>query len=327
MGQAERTSGRGSGVKADGLEAHTWRLLHQDDADRTHGEEPARVPDAPRGDRPDMDSWNRARVATAVRAFLARSVRVTIDAILPPQCLSCGERVAEHGGLCGDCWGRVRWIDRPFCEVTGAPMTLDLGEGMLSPHAIAMPPPFERARAAVMFDDLPRRLVHRLKYGDETGLARWMAGWMVRAGAELAAECDAIVPVPLHPGRLLSRRFNQSAELSRFLSRSLELPHHPEWLARVKRTRQQVGLGHGERRRNVQGAFRVPDHARPAVSGRRVLLIDDVLTTGATVSSATRALKRGGARAIDVLTFARVDFGDDGAALVDALAALDVDDA
>ena len=176
-----------------------------------------------------------------------------------------------------------------------------------------------------MFDALPRALVHRLKYRDDTGLARWMAPWMARAGKDEIARADIIVPVPLHRTRLLTRRFNQSAELSRALATWSGKPHEPDALVRKRATKRQVGLGHAERQRNVRGAFEVPMAMRPQVTGRRVLLVDDVFTTGATVAAATRALKRGGAAGVDVLTFARVDHGDDGTAFADAMDGLTLD--
>jgi ComF family protein len=187
----------------------------------------------------------------------------------------------------------------------GTPFSHDMGEGFLSAEAIANPPPFQRARAAVSYDGVARRMVQGLKYHDRTDLARWMAGWMARAGAELLADADIVVPVPLH-----RRRFNQSAELARALARRSGKPFEPAALVRVKVTRQQVGLGLREREDNVRGAFRVPPEADIKVRGRRVLVVDDVYTTGATVSAVARALKRGGATAVDVLTFARVLPGD-----------------
>ncbi|GGA91380.1 hypothetical protein GCM10011491_19260 [Brucella endophytica] len=149
-------------------------------------------------------------------------------------------------------------------------------------------------------------MVVGLKYHDQTNLAPWMARWMLRAGSELFADCDVVIPVPLHRYRLWSRRFNQAAELARALARESGKPFEPEALRRVKRTRQQVGLPATERQRNVSGAFRVPPEHEIKVRGRNVLLIDDVYTTGATVKAATRALLRADAAAVDVLTFSRV---------------------
>lgn len=267
--------------------------------------------------------WTTLAQSAALRfgPVARNAARLVGDAILPPACVACAGAARSHGGLCASCWRRVRWIERPFCERTGAPMAVDLGEGALSPLAIALSPPFERARAAAMYDELPRRLVHRLKYEDDTGVAPWMAGWMARAGRTLLAECDVVVPVPLHRARRVGRGFNQSAELARCLAARVRRPMEAGALVRTRATRQQVGLGHAARRRNVSGAFGVPDEARGRLAGRRVLLVDDVLTTGATVSAATRALLRAGAGAVDVLTFARVDHGDDGTAFADAVEA------
>lgn len=234
--------------------------------------------------------------------------------LFPPVCAGCQTAIGQANAVCAACWKELAFIERPYCEVLGLPFSFDLGRGFLSAEAIAEPPPFARLRAAVLYRDLAARLVSSLKYNDRTDLAPLMAGWMRRAGADLVAEADVAVPVPLHPGRLWRRRFNQSAELARHIARGpspLPRPvaYAPLALVRVKPTRSQVGLGPKERRDNVRGAFKVPDARRREIEGKRVLLVDDVFTTGATVDSATRALKRAGAQDVDVLTFARVAAG------------------
>ncbi|RWN22922.1 MAG: ComF family protein [Mesorhizobium sp.] len=226
--------------------------------------------------------------------------------LFPPVCAGCRRHVSQPGVLCGACWPKLRLLERPWCPVMGTPFTHHMGEGFLSAEAIADPPPFERARAAVAYSGVARQMVQGLKYQDRTDLAPWMARWMVRAGADLIADADVVVPVPLHWRRFFRRRFNQSAELARAVSTLSQLPFAPSAVRRVKLTRQQVGLERSEREENVRAAFRVPAEAEIEIAGRRVLLIDDVYTTGATVRSATKALKRGGAVAVDVLTFARV---------------------
>lgn len=228
--------------------------------------------------------------------------------LYPPVCAGCAVAVGEAAALCSSCWRSLHFIERPYCEALGLPFSYDLGKGFLSAEAIADPPVFARLRAAVLYEDLAAKLVSRLKYGDRTDLVPLMAGWMRRAGAELLADADLIVPVPLHRTRLFRRRFNQSAELARLLS-SGQPAFAPMALRRVKRTRSQVGLGPSERQANVRGAFEVPAAHLPDIKGKRVLLVDDVFTTGATVSAAVRALKRGGAREVDVLVFARVAAG------------------
>ena len=267
-----------------------------------------------------MRAWAEALLARARRGLGAGGARA-LDLLLPPACLGCGELVARQGGLCSTCWRSMRWIAPPYCAVLGQPLPIDLGDSLVSPAAMAAPPPFARARAAVLYDDTARRIVHRLKYKDDTSLAPWLARWMVRAGRELVADADVVVPVPLHRARLIQRRFNQSAELARAIARQTELDYEPRLLRRTRNTKRQVGLGNAERRRNVQGAFAVPDTAVGNLAGRRVLLVDDVLTTGATASAATRTLRRAGATSVDVLTFARVDHRDDGMAFVSAVSA------
>ncbi|HXW40835.1 MAG TPA: ComF family protein [Xanthobacteraceae bacterium] len=241
------------------------------------------------------------RVAEAVRAAL----RATLDLALPPLCPACREPVAGQG-LCPPCWSKLSFIARPYCERLGIPFGYDPGPGILSMEAIADPPAYHRARAAVRFDDISRALVHALKYGDRLDLAPMMGRWICHAGRELLAEADALVAVPLHWRRLWARRFNQSAMLAAAISAESGVPVAAAALKRVKPTAQQVGLSRTERANNVQGAFRVPQENKAAVVGRRLILVDDVLTSGATVDACARALLRAGAANVDVLIFARV---------------------
>jgi ComF family protein len=248
-----------------------------------------------------------ARFAGALR----RPGRVALDAVLPPLCPACRKPVADDGGLCPGCWSQLSFITPPYCERLGIPFAYDPGPGVLSMQAIADPPAYERARAAVRYDDIARTLVHALKYGDRLDLAPTLGRWMLQAGAPLLAEADALVPVPLHWRRLWWRRFNQSAALAEVIGARVKLPV-THALARVKATRQQVGLTASERALNVQGAFRVREQARADVKGRRFVLVDDVLTSGATIEACSRALLRAGAAAADVLVFARVVDGRGG---------------
>lgn len=241
------------------------------------------------------------RAADTVRAVL----RTALDLALPPLCPACREPV-EGQALCPACWSKLSFITRPYCERLGIPFVYDPGPGILSMEAIADPPAYQRARAAVRFDEISRALVHALKYSDRLDLAPMMGRWLSHAGRELLAEADALVPVPLHWRRLWTRRFNQSAMLAAAISAQSGVPIATGVLKRVKPTAQQVGLSRTERAANVQGAFRVPPEARGAVAGRRLVLVDDVLTSGAKVEGCARALLRAGAANVDVLIFARV---------------------
>jgi ComF family protein len=241
-----------------------------------------------------------------VMAALRMPFQLALDVALPPLCPSCREPVGDGAGLCAPCWSKLSLIERPFCEKLGIPFTYDPGPGVYSMQAIADPPAYARARAAVRYDEVARTLVHALKYGDRLDLAPTMARWMARAGADLLPEADLIVPVPLHWRRLWARRFNQSAALSGFISQQSGPPVSITALKRAKATPQQVGLSRTARAANVQGAFRVDAAGKAEIRRKHVLLVDDVLTSGATVDACARALLRGGARQVDVLVFARV---------------------
>jgi ComF family protein len=261
--------------------------------------------DDPAADAPRAD-W--AAVWRAALRHGRGAANAALDIVFPPACLACRKAVAAHGALCPACWRLVGFIEKPYCERLGTPFAYDLGvPGLQSPEAMANPPVYQRARAVARFEDGPvRALIHRLKYGDRMELAKPLGLWMARAGAELLAEADLLVPVPLHRRRLIWRQFNQAHALAEIIGRASGRRVDPFALARVKRTAPQVGLTRSQRADNVQGAFKVPEAGSLAVSGRKVLLIDDVLTSGATLNAAARALLRGGAARVDVLVFARV---------------------
>ncbi len=250
----------------------------------------------------------RQRRLGAALARLARRVGgIGLDLVYPPSCLACQAAASAPGTLCPDCWKQTRFIERPYCERLGTPFVQDLGRGLISPEAMADPPVWGRARAVVAYDEGPgRALIQRLKYHDRMEVAGPMGRWMARAGAELLTDADALIPVPLHRWRLASRRFNQAMELARAVSGESAVPVDSLALERVKPTPPQVGLSKPQRAANVQGAFRVPEEAKPRVAGRRIVLVDDVLTSGATTNAAARALLRAGAANVDTLVFARV---------------------
>jgi ComF family protein len=232
-------------------------------------------------------------------------LRAGLNVVFPPTCLSCRAAIAEPNGLCPRCWGAMTFIERPYCERLGTPFEHDFGETRLSREAVDDPPVFQRARAVAVFADGPaRRLVHRLKYSDRAELARPMGEWMARAGAELLAEADVVTPMPLHRLRLWRRRFNQAAALGREVALASKRDYAPALLERVVATKSQVGLTRMQRADNVRQAFRAAPGA--PVRGRRIVLVDDVLTSGATANAASRALLRAGAKQVDVLVFARV---------------------
>jgi len=241
----------------------------------------------------------------ACRGAWSHAARLALDVALPTLCVACREPV-DGDGVCAKCWAKLSFIAPPFCPRLGVPFVYDPGPDMLSMEAISNPPAYARARAAVRYDDVARTLVHALKYQDRTDLAPAMGRWMARAGHELLDDADVLVPVPLHWKRGWSRRYNQSGALARVIERQSGVKLNSEALRRVRPTQQQIGLSRKERASNVQGAFKVAADRQSLIHGRRVVLIDDVLTSGATVDACARALLRAKAASVDVLVFARV---------------------
>lgn len=240
---------------------------------------------------------------------LGRAGTMLLDQLYPPVCAGCDAPLAASDTLCPACFAALRHIRAPLCPVLGLPFDSDPGPGSLSAEVIADPPPFGRARAAVAYGDVAGTLVGRLKYGDRPELARLCARLMATAGQEFWDAKPLLVPVPLHPARLRFRRYNQSMLLAQALARMTGLTVDPHLVRRRRKTRQQVGLSGDSRLRNVQGAFEAHPLLVQRLNGRPIVLVDDVYTTGATVKAVTRALKRGGAEVVDVVTFARVVIG------------------
>jgi ComF family protein len=242
----------------------------------------------------------------AATAVFRGALRLALDVALPSVCPVCREPLGDGAGLCANCWSKLSLIEPPYCARLGIPFTYDPGADLLSMEAIADPPAYDRARAAVRYDEIARALVHALKYGDRLDLAPLMGRWMARAGHELLLGAHGLIPVPLHWRRLWARRFNQSAALAGAVSTICNVPVLHGSLRRHKATAQQVGLSKSGRADNVQGAFEVPRARRAQLAGKRLVLVDDVLTSGATSDACTRALLRAGAAHVDVLVFARV---------------------
>jgi ComF family protein len=262
---------------------------------------------------------------TSLLGWLApgRIATAALDLLLPPTCVLCSEPVDAPGLMCGACFGELNTIGEPCCGCCGAPFELawHAAEGNLCQRCLDVPPPYHRARAALNYDKASRRLVLPFKHGDRTEFAVILARLMARAGAKLLLEADILVPVPLHRHRLFVRRYNQAALLAQALGRmtpgrmtlggaTLGRGGGPrvvvDALARRRVTESLGGKSVAERREEVAGAFSVRPHRMNEVEGRRVLLIDDVMTSGATVAACTECLLEAGASAVDVLVAVRV---------------------
>ena len=244
---------------------------------------------------------------TALSIF-AGAARAALDLLLPPQCLTCDAPVDAPGRFCPDCFRAVGFISEPCCVRCGAPFA-HAGQGgrdRLCPNCHDDSPPWGRARAALRYDQLSRRVVLAFKYGDRTEYAAALAPLMARAGAALLREAEVIVPVPLHRRRLIARRYNQAALLALALARLSAKPAVPDALVRTKATVPLGEFGRAARAEAVKGVFAIRPSRSGRIVGRHVLLIDDVLTSGATCGACTRVLLAAGAAGVDVLVAARV---------------------
>lgn len=232
--------------------------------------------------------------------------RALLDVTLPPQCVACDEFVDEPGLLCADCFRQTGFISEPFCLRCGVPFASAAmgGAEHLCPACRATPPQFGRARAALRYDALGRRLILPFKHADRQELAKMLAPHMARAGAALLHEADVLVPVPLHRARLFHRRYNQAALLARAVGRLVGLPSVPDTMLRLRATESLGDKSAAERAQEVANAFAI--RSSRIVAGKRIVLVDDVMTSGATANACAHVLFAAGAAAVDVLVAARV---------------------
>lgn len=238
---------------------------------------------------------------------ISKPLSYVLDWLLPPLCPATGQDVDVHGTVSPEYWASLRFISRPFCSACAMPFPHDIGgdnSDVLCAACLDSPPSFRSGRAALMYDDTSRKLILRFKHGDQLQAVRTLVPWLAEAGADVIASCDLIMPVPLHRWRLLKRRYNQSALLALALGKRAGKPVLVDTLRRIRATPPQGRLKKAERQDNVKNAFVVSDVA--AISGKTILLVDDVFTTGATLNACAQTLLNAGAASVDVLAVARV---------------------
>ncbi|MEM8855045.1 MAG: ComF family protein [Pseudomonadota bacterium] len=242
--------------------------------------------------------------AVGVGQAFGRWAGTALDLVVPPLCMGCRRPIADPRTLCGRCWPQLELIAPPICDIMGTPLAFDAGPGARAPELSWNHPLYDKARAATVFGPLSRRLVHQLKYCDVPGVAALMARLMAPAVVDVTTGADLLLPVPLHRRRLIARRFNQAVQIADALSAHTGLPVARHAMKRVRATPRQVALNRQQRSDNLYNAFKVVDH--DAISGKHIVIVDDVLTTGATADAMAMCLRGAGARSVRVAVFARV---------------------
>ncbi len=236
---------------------------------------------------------------------LSGIARLLLDIIYPPECPSCRTPVETVHNLCSECFAKLRLITKPMCACCGIPFVVPTGEDGKCPECLAEPPAFDRTRSVMVYDGVSAPLIHALKFQDQwAGLERYTA-MLCASGTELLAGADMIVPIPLHWRRLWRRKYNQSALLAYGISRQTNILCLPDLLWRTRYTKPQMRLKRSERAKNVRNVFAVAEKFSTSIKDKNILLIDDVVTTGATVAACAMVLKKAGAAQVNVLTLAR----------------------
>ncbi len=244
------------------------------------------------------------------KALVARAAHAMLETVYPPRCLACMDFTDSPHGLCAECWRETHFIAGAACAKCGVPLVGDASDTEICESCLRHPPAWQRGAAALVYRGAARRMVLGLKHSDRVDMAQPLARWMAKAGERVIAESDLIAPVPLHWRRLLKRRYNQSAELARALARLSGKPAVPDLLLRQRATIAQRQMSRAERAANQSGAITANPRHAVTLRGRSVLVIDDVLTSGATLGTCTEALLGAGAAHVNVLALCRVAFDE-----------------
>ena len=240
------------------------------------------------------------------KTAFASLVEATINTILPPRCAATGEIVDIQGAVSPNFWSELQFIEKPFCPVCSIPFNFEIDDNAICASCLECEPMFDKSRSAVVYNDASRRLILNFKFNDKTSFVHTFVPWLIRAGIELINDADYIIPVPLHHKKLRERRFNQSALIAHEIAKKTKSNYMPDGLIRTRYTVPQKGLSRTARNKNIQGAFLINDPYLDEFAHKKILLIDDVLTTGSTLNECARILKNAGAKEVNTLTIARV---------------------
>lgn len=243
---------------------------------------------------------------TFLPAPLKRTASHLVDLVLPPRCPMTGELVGQHGTLDPVYWGKLNFIQDPLCVTCGIPFPHETDPQMICGSCLQDPPIYNSARSVWRYDDASTGMVLKFKHADGTQLAPLLAGYMHQTGKEMLSKADILVPVPLHRWRLLKRRYNQAGLLAAILSRITKIPCAAHCLRRKRATESQGRKTREQRKENIAGAFLVPEKCHIQIKGKKIVLIDDVFTSGATVHECVKTLLGAGAASVDVLTLSKV---------------------
>ena len=241
-----------------------------------------------------------------LKRVISYNVAQAINYLLPPVCGNCGEVVLEDVGICSHCWKKLSFISSPCCHLCGYPFNLSIEVGAICGECERRPKSFAQCRASLVYDDHCKDMIIGYKHGDKTYLAKLFSKWMALSGGEVLERADIIIPVPLHPRRLLSRKYNQAALIAQDLARLNDKQYVPNLLIRSKNTKSQGHVSYQGRWKNVSSAFHLNKKYSSHIKNKRIVIVDDVYTTGATLDACAKALKQEEIKSVDGLVLARV---------------------